>query len=265
MDAELYLELHQKPRCKMKKLIVLLSILFIVCQVQAQQTFIFNGVIEYERHINVHRQFEMEEEGSDFFKEFISKQPKAQNSYFNLSFNQNQAIYQPGKDPDVKVEDWLLGPAKKNTVITDFKSQEYHSLRKVFEENFEIIDTVSKIRWKLSTETRTIAGFDCRKAIGVICDSVYVVAFYAEEIPVSGGPESFGGLPGMILGLAVPRLYATWFATKVELTEPPASVFSGGKPGRTKKLASDKLAPLLKSTFTDWGKRGQKFIWWSML
>ena len=33
------------------------------------------------------------------------------------------------------------------------------------------------------------------------------------------GPELFTGLPGMILGLAIPRYYTTWFATKVELAD----------------------------------------------
>ncbi len=42
---------------------------------------------------------------------------------------------------------------------------------KVFE------DSVTYVRWKIDDETRTIAGFKCRKAIGVIMDSVYVVAF----------------------------------------------------------------------------------------
>ncbi len=231
----------------------------------AQQTFIFNGVIEYERRINVHRQFEQDNESSEWFKEFLSKQPKFHNSYFNLSFNRDKGIYQPGREADAKMEPWMIGPAKTNIVLTDYHSEVYNSRKRVFEESFEITDTVTKMQWKLSNETRTIAGFECRKAVGIICDSVYVVAFYTEEIPVSGGPESFGGLPGMILGLAVPRLYSTWFATKVELNEPPAAVFTQGKPGRSKKLAGSQLAPILTSTFTDWGKRGQKFIWWSML
>jgi GLPGLI family protein len=49
-------------------------------------------------------------------------------------------------------------------------------------------------------------------------DSIYVVAFYTDEIHVSGGPESFHGLPGMILGVAVPHENVTWFATKVTET-----------------------------------------------
>ena len=52
-------------------------------------------------------------------------------------------------------------------------------------------------------------------------DSIYVVAFYSDEIHVSAGPESFHGLPGMILGVAVPHENVTWFATKVTETVEP--------------------------------------------
>ena len=48
--------------------------------------------------------------------------------------------------------------------------------------------------------------FLCRKALTKICDSVVVVAFYTNEIIPSGGPESFGGLPGMILEFGHPQV-----------------------------------------------------------
>ncbi len=76
-----------------------------------------------------------------------------------------------------------------------------------------------KIDWKIGSEIRKIAGFDCRKAVGKIMDSIIVIAFYSDEIIPSGGPESFTGLPGMILGLAIPRMHATWYATKLELID----------------------------------------------
>lgn len=249
----------------MKKLLLVFAVTVAAHTTQAQAVFLGAGTIEYERRINVHRQVELEneEDGGSFWKEYISKQPRFQNSYFNLSFNKDRAIYRPGREPDKKLEDWLAGPAKVNEVLTDFSTNTLVSRRRVFEENFIVSDSLSRLEWKLSNETREIAGFECRKAIAVISDSVYVVAFYTDEIPVSGGPESFGGLPGMILGLAVPRLYTTWFATKVEITEAPASAFKINEKG--KKIAAAQMAPLLKSTFTDWGKRGEKFIWWSLL
>lgn len=247
----------------MKKLLFLFILIGSSDLVLAQQLFLYHGNIEYERRINVHRQFETNDEEGDWWKDFIKRQPRFQNSYFNLSFNKERSIYKPGKEADTKVEPWMVGPAKENSVLTDFKGQKYTSRRSVFEQTFIVSDSTEKLQWKISNEMREIAGFQCRKAVAVISDSVYVVAFYTEEIPVSGGPESFGGLPGMILGLAVPRLYTTWFATKVELVEPAGSVFTINEKGR--KIAPKELAPLLKTSFTDWGKRGEKFIWWSLL
>jgi GLPGLI family protein len=90
-----------------------------------------------------------------------------------------------------------------------------------------------------------------------------VVAFYTDEILVSGGPESFHGLPGMILGLAVPRLYTTWFATKVQLIEPKENDLAA--PTRGKKINVKSLEGTLQKSLKDWGKQGQKNIWWVML
>ena len=53
--------------------------------------------------------------------------------------------------------------------------------------------------WKLTDETAKIAGYDCKKATCTNKDNKAVIAWYAETIPVSTGPMSFGGLPGMIL------------------------------------------------------------------
>lgn len=83
------------------------------------------------------------------------------------------------------------------------------------QDKLKISSPLQKVEWKYTDEIRNIAGYDCRRANAIIRDSIYVVAFYAEEIPVPTGPESFHGLPGMILGLAIPSEHITWFATKV--------------------------------------------------
>ena len=74
------------------------------------------------------------------------------------------------------------------------------------------------MEWRLTNENRVIAGFNCRKAVAKIFDSVYVFAFYTDEILIPGGPCSINGLPGMILGVTIPRLFTSWIATKVTLT-----------------------------------------------
>jgi GLPGLI family protein len=90
-----------------------------------------------------------------------------------------------------------------------------------------------------------------------------VVAFYTDEIPISGGPEQMGGLPGMILELAVPRLYTTWVATKVEVTTVKSDELK--VPEKGKALTHAALEERLFDSLKDWGKYGRRNIWWAML
>ncbi len=95
---------------------------------------------------------------------------------------------------------------------------------------------------------REIAGYTCRRANALVMDSIYVVAFYTEVIPVSSGPEIFSGLPGMILGVALPHENVTWFATSVKDNDtlkeikPPAKGKATDNTGLRKTLTADNQA-----------------------
>ena len=83
-------------------------------------------------------------------------------------------------------------------------------------------------------------------------DSIYVVAFYTDEIVTSGGPESFCGLPGMILGVALPHQHVTWFATK--LIDDPLKPADFKIPTKGKVATNTSLKETLKESLKDWGK-----------
>jgi GLPGLI family protein len=110
----------------------------------------------------------------------------------------------------------------------------------------------------MTSETRNIAGFECRRANALIMDSIYVVAFYTDEIITPGGPESFCGLPGMILGVALPHQHVTWFATKlIDESLKPADFKI---PTKGKVVTNASLKESLKESLKDWGKYGVKYI-----
>ena len=247
----------------MRKLINLITLVFPLVTV-GQQKFIYEGKITFERRINIHRQFDDEEMRSEWFKDFVKTQPPFHTSTFTLDFKDNHTIYQLSGELEKLQWDWLMGPAKENVIVTDLDKQSRQSKKKVFETNFLLTDSIRPFEWRISDEKRTIAGMDCRKAVGKICDSVYIVAFYTDEIPVSGGPESFEGLPGMILGIAIPRLHTTWFATKIQLISPGANTFELSTRGTTKTYLK-KLKSTLHSSMKDWGKYGERNTWWVML
>jgi GLPGLI family protein len=248
----------------MKQLIILIIMIFPAFAGQSQTSFITKGKIEFERKTNTHRLY-FNEEADSWSEEFKKLIPQFKTDYFDLVFTEKGSVYKPGKESGEKQTGFFESPANENVVYKDLGQQTVVSQKQVFESQFLLLDSIRKIKWKLEPETRTIAGFECRKAVTRICDSVVVVAFYTDEIVPPSGPESFGGLPGMIMGLAIPRLYTTWFATKLEnITDsdekkiiPP----SKGKKGNEKDMIG-KINDGIKS----WGEKFRsKAIWFATL
>jgi GLPGLI family protein len=132
----------------------------------------------------------------------------------------------------------------------DFNSGRYTMQKNVYGSNINITDSISKLKWKVVNENRIIAGFNCRKAVAILFDSVYVFAFYTEEILLPGGPGSFHGLPGTILGVTIPRLYTSWIATKVMVNDVNVNAV---KPIEAKKsITMNDFKALIKERTSDW-------------
>lgn len=235
-----------------------------------QQVFISAGKIEYEKQINLHKEIDEswgEENDDNIWKQNYKKSlPKIGISYFDLYFNENKSIYKAGKEAPqghLKVPEWMRDNALDNITYNDVQQQQTTSQKNVFEATFLIQDSIRKIDWRITSDTRTIAGVECRKAIGKIMDSVYVIAFYTDLITSSCGPESFTGLPGLILGVAIPRINTTWFATKIELITVPDAILTAPKKG--KKATYQDLYQQLKKSTKDWGKNSERNIWKAMI
>ena len=155
----------------------------------------------------------------------------------------------------------LLKPNDKNYVLQDFTIGNTTMIRSIFENNYNLSDSIKKFEWKISGEVREIAGFECKKAITKICDSVVVVAFYTDQITTPGGPENFNGLPGMILGLAIPRLASTWFATKVE----NISITIPQPVSKSKKVIWVDINKEVSKATKSWGKNAASLQWMANL
>jgi GLPGLI family protein len=137
----------------------------------------------------------------------------------------------------------------KSEVYSNFITDSSITIKNVYGEDFLIADKAQPIVWKITGDTREIAGFHCKRANGLILDSVYVVAFYTEDIIPSGGPESFCGLPGMILGVSLPHENITWFATNVEIN---VSMGPIALPKRTKSITRNEFKTTLQTNMKNW-------------
>ncbi len=241
----------------MKKLMS--AILIISCTAVSAQQFINSGSIEFEVRTNNHRAI-----GDDgiWVQMFKDKLPKFSNTYYEYTFDDNKSIYKfDHYDEKTKLpRGFGMGNPEDDVWYNDYTTGAFTNYRFILGDNYLLAGELMKIEWKLSpNETRDIAGFNCRKATGIIFDSVYVFAFYTDEITISGGPMGISGLPGMILGLTIPRMFTSYIATKLQVAGVDVRKITPPQKGKKKEVAALRKDAIRVTK--DWGKYGQQVLW----
>ena len=238
----------------MKK-IFLLCFIFSAFAGSAQQ-FISEGKIEYEMRVNNHRMF-----GDGIWGEMLKNRvANFSTYYYNLFFKDNKALYKFDRENEKDKIPFGDNNREDNIWYNDYIAGTFTHQKFVFDNIYLLSDSLMKINWKLvPNETRDIAGFNCKKAQGIIFDSVYVFAFYTDEITASGGPMGIHGLPGMIMGITIPRMFTSWIATKVEVNGVNTNIVSA--PIKGKKKDPQELKTTLEKVTKDWGTWGQQSVW----
>jgi GLPGLI family protein len=234
--------------------LTLLSVILCLQTTAQNSIFLSEGKIEFEKKDNLFARMDPDHNWPEELRKTI---PQFKTTYFDLVFTRNRSLYKPGRENTENTKLWEQ-PGEENVVYSELDNAKSISQKKVFEQLFLVQDSIRKISWKITDETRTIAGFNCRRANAVILDSIYVVAFYTDEILTSGGPESFTGLPGMILGIALPHQHLTWFATKVQAIKVGDAELAA--PQKGKKLTNSAFKQALESSMKQWGTQGQGYI-----
>lgn len=230
----------------MKNSTLFIIFLLTLCQVNAQQ-FIDKARVEYEVTSNLKKEM-----GNGAFSEMLKENIATfKVGYYMLSFADNKSIYKFDHwQPNMKVPSWWTKSDEDNIWFTDYNKDYFSTQKNLYGTNLIITDSLKDLEWKLTNENRMIAGFNCRKAVAKIFDSVYVFAFYTDEILLTGGPASINGLPGLILGVTIPRLFTSWIATKVMLSGVDENAI---KPMSTKKpFTTTSLYQLLVERTKDW-------------
>ena len=142
--------------------------------------------------------------------------------------------------------------------------------------NFLIVDTLKKQPWKLTEETKIILGYVCHKATmiqksfgGVFSErfgggrgertreenipdttkraprvprDIQVVAWFAEGITATVGPDRFGQLPGAILELDVDNSSMVYTATEIKKTVSDKDI---KEPKKGKKVTREEYLKLM--------------------
>lgn len=240
----------------MKPISLTIALLFINSVLFAQTHFFNTIKVEFEKTVYV-RQVYKNLYPAATYERYKDQIPETALSYFDFIGDTTKSIFKPGRQTAYDPRGWRIF-ANENVVYTDYKSQKAVTQKPVYEETFLIEDNLTNIEWKLTADTRVIAGFECRKAVGILHDSIAVFAFYCDELLIPGGPESIHGLPGMILGMGVPRMHTTWFATKVEVNG--VNINSVKPATKGKKVNQQEMIKSVNNVLKEWGDYGKNLI-----
>ncbi|WP_104383712.1 GLPGLI family protein [Sphingobacterium sp. HMA12] len=183
------------------------------------------------------------------FMEHLDKMPDSHTDRMNLYFDENATVLMPEENTSAEKQNgegkmlapsitasgrggrnqggsrggnqrgMLRGGANKNgkVLYQDLKAGTA-DIQLDIDEKYLLSETLDSITWRFTEEFRNIAGVNCRRVNGATKDSLYLIAYYAEEIPVSAGPALSHGLPGMILGLVIPEMHIQYWATNIAYT-----------------------------------------------
>jgi GLPGLI family protein len=241
-----------------KKILFFTATCLATKNVVAQERFFSTIKVEFEKTLSVRQLMKELQEGNSWYEQNKDRYPVSMVNYYDFTGDTSKSLYQLGKEVPVDPRSWYRPEGDKNIVYTDYNKGISISQKPIFEETFLVEDSLLKIKWKITNDVRTIAGYDCRKAVGILNDSIAIFAFYTDELLINGGPEGIQGLPGMILGMGIPRLHATWFATKVEVFDVKMNKVVPATKG--KKVTRSSMMTTLDKLAKDWGTYGSKLL-----
>ncbi len=163
--------------------------------------------------------------------EMARRIPASRTDQFELMFSNNQTLWQvlpsaAGEDVVVSGSGnavFRMGGGNNDVIFFDLAQGRRLDQRELFERSFLVEDSVRRLNWKLTDESKSILNYTAKKAVAQrigtrsimamengemkrqeVADTTTIIAWFTTEIPVSAGPQEFQGqLPGLILELDI--------------------------------------------------------------
>ncbi len=241
----------------MQKLFMLL--VGAICWVSAysqndQGTIVFNRKIDYVKIMDALPYLSQEEK--DRIKLTWGKS-EGRGSNYNLTFEPNKSVYTYGIDDREYNWSW-----RKDEFLIIKEDADKIKRQFVLGGKLYLQDgTQDRIKWKMKNEIREIAGYLCMKATTIdTIKNQTIDAWFTDQIPVSSGPEGFGGLPGMILMLDINDGTSIVEATKVDMAVPEHPI---PKKIKGKKIDTEEYASILTKFFKN-SIEGERNPFWEV-
>ena len=187
----------------MKKLFILLCLLT-SSMAMAQKT---EGVVTYVRKehwlkITSRMTFLSQEQKDRMAQTWKNFEENNKGIKMKLMFSPNESLYTYNSDePEEGGYSWRKSEFH---LYRNFEKDKKTDIIEMLGKTYIIDDSLHAPVWKIGNQIKDVAGYICMKAETE--DPVKkqkITAWFAQDIPVSAGPERVNGLPGLILELNV--------------------------------------------------------------
>ncbi len=205
---------QKKQSLKLIKTLLLMTLIFSASVSVAQK---LEGTVHYVRSENYIKQLAAVDYLS---KQLIDKYTYVYGnrleykSYARLYFNATQTKFED-TDEDKGSYSYL---ADVYTITRDFSKNTLHDYMDVLGKTYIIEDSLKAPKWIILNEMKEIAGHACMNAsFNDTLKKQKVIGWYALDIPISGGPDRFFGLPGLLLGVDINNGAMVYEADKIDM------------------------------------------------
>lgn len=215
-----------------------------------------SGVVIYESLVKV--EFNIEGNTSNISHML----PKELKSLKELKFNEQATLYRSVRDEDASinaagdddVQIHISMDSPDQMLYTDLENGTTVEQKEFMTRKFLISAEAEKLTWKLTGNKKIILDLPCQEATTTI-DSSEVKAWFCPSITVSGGPEGYAGLPGLILELDIDNGQQMIVAESIDLF--PVRDSDLQKPSKGKKVTGEEYDQIVAEKLKEQGIEGK--------
>lgn len=233
----------------MKRYLLSIICSAVIQTINAQE--ITSGRVTYEQVV----QLEIKLDGEA--AHMASMLPKERKSEKILWFNEQASLFENSNT--AKNEDVMMNQGGANVtfrmaepdnkVYTDLAKGIQTEQRDFMTRQFLIEDRPT-FQWKITGKQKLILDYPCMEATTGDADKM-VTAWFTPVIPVSTGPGTYGGLPGLILSIETNEGKNITTAIKVETGETEAGKIS--KPDKGRKVSREEFDKIVEEKMQEMG------------
>lgn len=182
-------------------------------------------------------------------------------SYCEFYFDESKSKYFDSEEMvDPSMQAWSY-KKPQYLIFRDFRNQHLEENIEILGKLYHINDTLIPQNWKILNDMKEVAGHICMNAEWM--DTIKfqkVIAWFALDIPIPGGPEMFSGLPGLILEVEVNNGAMIITADKIELKNIQEN-FIHKKKLKGKNITKSQYNSIINEYIQDQKKVERPYFW----